>query len=178
GPAANAAPVFQVVLAAMTEAAWEDSAAGLSARDIAMNVALPEVDGRILSRAISFKDEAFFDEATECAIATYRARGDRIEFVARLAAAWVKLRTTPADKRRVALVLANYPNKDGRLANGVGLDSPAATIHAMRLLDEAGVVVTPGTGYGPSGEGYVRLSLTLPDERLEEGVRRLVALRV
>ena len=41
-----------------------------------MNVALPEVDGRILSRAISFKGEAYFDEATECPIAAYRARGD------------------------------------------------------------------------------------------------------
>jgi LL-diaminopimelate aminotransferase len=45
-----------------------------------------------------------------------------------------------------------------------------------RLLEEAGVVVTPGIGYGPSGEGYVRLSLTLADERLEEGVRRLEGL--
>ncbi len=47
---------------------------------------------------------------------------------------------------------------------------------ATRLLEEAGVVVTPGIGYGPSGEGYVRLSLTIPDERLEEGVRRMEAL--
>jgi LL-diaminopimelate aminotransferase len=47
---------------------------------------------------------------------------------------------------------------------------------ATRLLDEAGVVVTPGIGYGPTGEGYVRLSLTIPDERLEEGVRRMEAL--
>ena len=38
---------------------------------------------------------------------------------------------------------------------------------AARLLDEAGVVVTPGIGYGASGEGYIRLSLTLPDDRLE-----------
>jgi LL-diaminopimelate aminotransferase len=45
-----------------------------------------------------------------------------------------------------------------------------------RLLEDAGVAVTPGIGYGPSGEGYVRLSLTLPDERLEEGVRRLEGL--
>jgi len=37
--------------------------------------------------------------------------------------------------------------------------------------------VTPGVGYGPSGEGYVRLSLTLPDEELEEGVRRLEGWR-
>lgn len=47
---------------------------------------------------------------------------------------------------------------------------------ATRLLDEAGVVVTPGIGYGPTGEGYVRLSITVPDDRLEEGVRRLEKL--
>ncbi|HKE99847.1 MAG TPA: LL-diaminopimelate aminotransferase [Actinomycetes bacterium] len=42
-----------------------------------------------------------------------------------------------------------------------------------RLLEDAGVVVAPGSGYGPSGEGYVRLSLTIPDERLEEGCERV-----
>jgi LL-diaminopimelate aminotransferase len=47
---------------------------------------------------------------------------------------------------------------------------------ATRLLDGAGVVVTPGIGYGPTGEGYVRLSLTIPDHRLEEGVRRMESL--
>ncbi len=137
-PAANAAPVFQVVLAASSEEAWETGLTGLSARDIAMNVALPEVDGRILSRAVSFKGEAFFDDATECPIATYRARGDRVDFVARLAANWCKLHRTPEADRKVALILANYPNKDGRLANGVGLDTPAATVHCLNLLSEQG----------------------------------------
>ncbi|HXF50207.1 MAG TPA: LL-diaminopimelate aminotransferase [Dehalococcoidia bacterium] len=47
--------------------------------------------------------------------------------------------------------------------------------YAERLLDETGVVVTPGVGYGAAGEGYIRLSLTIPDDRLEEGVRRLEA---
>lgn len=136
---ANAAPVFQVVLASSTEQAWEEGATGLSARDIAMNVALPEVDGRILSRAVSFKGEAFFDEATQCPIATYRARGDRISFVASLAANWARLRNSDVKNRKVALILANYPNKDGRLANGVGLDTPAATVHVMDLLKNAGL---------------------------------------
>ena len=135
---ANKAPVFQVVLAASSEDAWAEGLSGLSARDIAMNVALPEVDGRILSRAISFKGEAYFDEATECPIATYRAVGDRVAFVADLAAKWAKLRTTPAADKKVALVLANYPNKDGRLANGVGLDTPAATVHVLDLLRDQG----------------------------------------
>ncbi|GAB4286624.1 MAG: cobaltochelatase subunit CobN [Roseovarius sp.] len=137
-PAANQAPVLQVVFAGSTEAAWAESLRGLSARDIAMNVALPEVDGRILSRAVSFKGEAFFDEATQCPIATYRAQGDRIDFVARLAAAWAGLRATPAPERRIALVLANYPNRDGRLANGVGLDTPAGTVHVLQRLAQAG----------------------------------------
>ena len=44
---------------------------------------------------------------------------------------------------------------------------------ASRLLDDIGVVVTPGIGYGPHGEGYVRLSLTVPDEQMEDGLRRL-----
>ena len=135
---ARQAPVLQVVLAASTESSWEEGLNGLSARDIAMNVALPEVDGRILSRAISFKGEAFFDVATECPIATYKARGDRVTFVAALAANWASLRRTAPAQRQVALILANYPNKDGRLANGVGLDTPASAVHALALLQQAG----------------------------------------
>ncbi|RKT28061.1 cobaltochelatase CobN subunit [Roseovarius halotolerans] len=140
--AANGAPVFQVVLAGSGEEAWATGLSGLSARDIAMNVALPEVDGRVLSRAVSFKGEAFFDEATQCPIAAYRAQGDRVEFVAELAKNWAELRATEEGARRVALVLANYPNKDGRLANGVGLDTPAGTVHVLSLLKEGGYRVS------------------------------------
>ena len=46
---------------------------------------------------------------------------------------------------------------------------------AARLIEEQGVVVTPGNGYGPSGEGYIRLSLTLPDNEVDEGVERIAA---
>jgi len=141
-PYANDAPVIQVVLSGGTEAAWSEGLNGLSARDIAMNVALPEVDGRLLGRAISFKGEAYFDEATECPIAMYQARGDRIDFVVKMAAGWASLRRRTTGERRVALVLANYPNKDGRLANGVGLDTPAATVSVLRELSAAGYGVT------------------------------------
>ncbi len=137
-PEAQSAPVFQVVLSGASEQSWEDGLNGLSARDIAMNVALPEVDGRILSRAISFKGEAFFDEATQCPIAAYRARGDRVEFVADLTQNWARLRHTVPSDRKVALILANYPNKDGRLANGVGLDTPAGTVHVLNEMAARG----------------------------------------
>jgi len=45
------------------------------------------------------------------------------------------------------------------------------------LLDQVGVAVTPGVGYGESGEGYVRLSLTVPDADLEKGLLRLSGWR-
>jgi LL-diaminopimelate aminotransferase len=46
-----------------------------------------------------------------------------------------------------------------------------------KLLDEVGIAVTPGVGYGKEGEGYIRFSLTIADERLEEGVSRLSSWR-
>lgn len=45
------------------------------------------------------------------------------------------------------------------------------------LLDKANVAVTPGTGYGSAGEGYIRLSITVPDNRLDEGIKRLLTWR-
>ena len=44
---------------------------------------------------------------------------------------------------------------------------------AARLLEEIDIVVTPGSSYGQYGEGYIRLSLTTPDERVETGCQRL-----
>ncbi len=131
-------PVLQVVFSGGNEAAWRAGTRGLSARDIAMNVALPEVDGRILSRAVSFKAAARRDAATETDIVAYEPVADRIAFVAALAAGWARLRTTAPASRRVALVLANYPNRDGRIGNGVGLDTPASTVNILRALEGAG----------------------------------------
>lgn len=46
---------------------------------------------------------------------------------------------------------------------------------AARLIDATGVVVTPGASYGTAGEGYIRISLTTPDDRLDEALKRLAA---
>ena len=104
-----------------------------------MNVALPEVDGRVLSRAIAFKNAETHDEAVQANIVRHVAVPDRVAFVAKLAANWARLRNVEPADRRVALVLANYPNRDGRLGNGVGLDTPAATVHVLKQLEQAGL---------------------------------------
>ncbi|MCH9675816.1 MAG: cobaltochelatase subunit CobN [Gammaproteobacteria bacterium] len=131
-------PVVQVVLAGSPVTQWRDEMHGLSARDIAMNIALPEVDGRIISRAISFKAQAERDENTQCAVVRYAIEPSRVRFVSELAARWSALRNTPPSERRVAIILANYPNRDGRLGNGVGLDTPAGTVNVLRALAQAG----------------------------------------
>jgi len=131
-------PVLQVVLSSEAQEQWQGSLRGLSPRDLAMQVALPELDGRILTRAISWKSAARFDAATQCTIVAPQPLADRVDFVALLAANWVKLRRTPSTERRVALVLANYPNREGRIGNGVGLDTPAGTIEVLRAMARAG----------------------------------------
>jgi cobaltochelatase CobN len=147
GPLDSAdAAVLQIVFAGIERQAWQASSRGLSARDLAMNVVLPEVDGRILAGAVAFKAEARFDALTECPILGHEPDPARIEFAADLAAAWARLRRTQPADRRVGLILANYPNRDGRLGNGVGLDTPASTANILSSLREAGY----DTGKAPS----------------------------
>jgi cobaltochelatase CobN len=131
-------PVIQTVFSGGNLEAWRAGTRGLGPRDIAMNVALPEVDGRLLAGAVSFKGLLKRDLETEADIVGHLPVPDRVEFAAALAAAWTKLRRTPPAERRIAIVLANYPNKDGRLGNGVGLDTPAGTVKLLEALVAAG----------------------------------------
>ncbi|HAY49365.1 MAG TPA: cobaltochelatase subunit CobN, partial [Thalassospira sp.] len=136
------APVFQVVLSGGSEDAWRDGVNGLAARDIAMNVALPEVDGRILARAVSFKGSAGKDDLTQIDLVKYIPVRDRVDFTAKLAANWIRLRKSAPADRKIAMVMANYPNKDARLGNGVGLDTPAGMIETLRAMLEDGYAIT------------------------------------
>jgi cobaltochelatase CobN len=134
-------PVFQVIFSGGSLEMWEGSSQGLTPRDMAMNVALPEVDGRIISRAVSFKTVQAQNETLQTDVVVYEPERSRINFVAKLAANWVKLRQTPANERKIALILANYPNRDGRLANGVGLDTPASCLEILKTLRAEGYEV-------------------------------------
>ncbi|MDX0425253.1 cobaltochelatase subunit CobN [Sinorhizobium medicae] len=138
---ANGAPVLQVIFSGSSREAWEASAQGLMARDLGMNVALPEVDGRVLSRAVSFKAASIYDPLVEANIVGHEPLADRVRFAARLASNWARLRRTQPQRRRVAIVMANYPNRDGRLGNGVGLDTPAGTIEVLRAMATEGYAV-------------------------------------
>lgn len=90
--------------------------------------------------------------------AIYQARRDRVVSVLRA----LGLRVEPP--KASLYVWARLP--DGERSSGD---------FAGRLIDATGVVVTPGASYGSAGEGYIRISLTTPDDRLDEALRRLAA---
>ena len=141
-------PVLQVIFSSGTAEQWKSSFQGLSPRDVAMNVALPEVDGRIITRAVSFKSVETWNRALETEVIIYQPQPDRINFVADLAANWLRLKNTPLPDRKIALILANYPNRNGRLGNGVGLDTPASCLVILKALKDAGYSLNdlPETG--------------------------------
>jgi LL-diaminopimelate aminotransferase len=70
---------------------------------------------------------------------------------------------------------------------GIQIEAPKGTIYVWapvpdghtsasfceEVLEQSGVVVSPGSAYGPNGEGFFRISLTVPDERLAEAVERM-----
>jgi cobaltochelatase CobN len=171
-------PVFQVILSGAGKEFWESGWQGLTPRDMAMNVALPEVDGRIITRAISFKAVQTQNSALQTDVLVYEPVADRVEFVGELALKWVKLRQKSVRDRKVALILANYPTRDGRLANGVGLDTPQSCVEILHALKAAGYQVgeipadsgelikllTAGVTNDPEGDGWRKANQSLDAE--------------
>ncbi len=190
-------PILQVICSGGTLETWQSDFQGLSPRDVAMNVALPEVDGKIITRAVSFKAVQTWNDSLETDVIRYQPLPDRVSFVADLAANFIRLRQTPIEERRIALILANYPTRNGRLANGVGLDTPQSCVEILKALQQAGYHLdrvpengdelikwlTSGVTNDPEGQQlrpiYQSLSLaeyqdyfnTLP-EKVQESIRK------
>ena len=131
-------PVLQAVHASTTYEVWSEGDFGLSPTDVAMNIALPELDGRIHAGVISFKKEGAKDALTDSKITLYRAYEPGCAFVARLASKFLQLQILKNRDKKIALILPNYPNKDSRLANGVGLDTPESAVKILEMLDREG----------------------------------------
>jgi cobaltochelatase CobN len=135
---AGDAPVLQVILSGGNREDWEKDNHGLNSRDVAMHVALPEVDGRIITRAVSFKGLAYRCEHTQVDVVRYRPDDERVRFVAELSRRWCRLRSVGNAGKRVALILANYPMSEGRIGNGVGLDTPASVVNILSMMKREG----------------------------------------
>ena len=142
--AANA-PILQLILAGTPRPAWQSSTRGLTPADLAMQVVLPELDGRLLTTAISFKAETTPDPATQYTRTLHAPDADGIALAANRAAAWARLAATPRTERRVAIILSDYPGIGGQRGHAVGLDSFASLTAITALLQDVGYTTTPIT---------------------------------
>ena len=129
----------------------------------------------MFSRAIAFKNAGRFDPAVEANIVVHEAASDRVEYVADLAQNWAGLARAKTANRRVAVVLANYPNRDGRLGNGVGLDTPAGTINVLNVMAEQGYRIGE---LPPDGDALIKHLQAGPTNAAHDGrvIRETISL--
>ncbi len=172
-------PVFQVIVATTRRDVWDNNQRGLAPADLAMHVVLPELDGRILAGAISFKGESETDPALGHRAFANRPEPDRVAQVAERVAAFIRLQETPREARKLAILIPDYPSAPGRTGYAVGLDVPSSVLAMLHDLKEQGYAVegipqTPRAlldALERSGEGlrladYQNLSKDMPVEAL------------
>ncbi|TIT17779.1 MAG: cobaltochelatase subunit CobN, partial [Mesorhizobium sp.] len=168
-------PVFQVIVATTRREVWEKNQRGLAPADLAMHVVLPELDGRILAGAISFKGESETDPALAFRAFANRPEAGRIAQVAKRIAAFIRLRRTERAERKLAILIPDYPSAPGRTGYAVGLDVPSSVLAMLHDLKEEGYAVdgipqSPRElldalevgGQGLSVEAYFAFSAELP----------------
>ncbi|MEU1606148.1 cobaltochelatase subunit CobN [Micromonospora matsumotoense] len=125
-------PVIQALCLTSTREQWAGSDAGISPLDAAMQVAIPEFDGRIVTVPFSFK------QIDADGLSVYAADAERAARVAGIAVRQARLRHLPAADKRLAIVLSSYPTKHSRVGNAVGLDTPASAVRLLAALAAAG----------------------------------------
>lgn len=161
-------PVIQAVVSTSSRRRWEESPVGLSPLDVAMNVALPEIDGRIISLPIGFKEE---EEEPRLGIKLARvvSSPEMVSIVCQQALRWANLRRKPNGEKRIAIILSNYPTKSARAGNAVGLDTPASAVRLLSVLREAGYKVSHVPASGDELMHQLLSSGTYDKEHLTEG---------
>jgi cobaltochelatase CobN len=130
-------PVLQGLCLTTSHAAWSQSDAGLSPLDAAMQVAVPEFDGRLITVPFSFKEDG------PDGVPVYVADVERSQRIAGLAMGYARLGHVANADKKLALVLSSYPTKHSRVGNAVGLDTPASAIELLAALRDAGYDLGP-----------------------------------
>ena len=130
-------PILQGICLTTSHADWTASSS-MTPMDAAMQVAIPEFDGRIISVPFSFKELGSDDID---GLPRYVADPERVRRLAGIALRQARLRHVPAASKRIAITLSSYPTKHARVGNAVGLDTPASALRLLNALSASGVDV-------------------------------------
>ncbi|HMC40588.1 MAG TPA: cobaltochelatase subunit CobN, partial [Acidimicrobiales bacterium] len=170
-------PVLQAITATSPSSAWQASTAGLSPVDVAMRVAIPEFDGRIVSVPFSFNEVVDEGDSLGTAVTAYRTVPDRVRRVAGTALRLARLRSIPVAERRVAIVMSAYPTRRSRIGNAVALDTPASVVALLEAMRAAGYRIDriPDSGDALMAElidAFAYEEATLTDDQLRQAPGR------
>ncbi|WP_334168738.1 cobaltochelatase subunit CobN [Methylobacter sp.] len=128
-------PVLQAITSGMMQNQWEQSARGLNPLDAAMNVVLPEFDGRIITVPLSFKAKA---SGLSNELIEYEPVQDRGARIAQIASRFARLKRLDNADKRIAFVFTNSNSKASQIGNAVGLDAPASLMRILQAMQAAG----------------------------------------
>ena len=140
-------PLIQGLCLTSSRSQWRGADGGVSPIDAAMQVAIPEFDGRLIAVPFSFKEEG------PDGIPVYVADHERAGRLAGIAVRHARLATIPNQAKRVAIMLSCYPTKHSRVGNAVGLDTPASAVGLLRALRGAGYDL--GDGFPEDGDTLI-----------------------
>ncbi len=141
-------PIIQMLTSSSSLKKWNTSSIGLSPIDLTIQVVLPELDGRIISRPVAFKELAKKSNSLSTAIHRIKPFEFGINWIANYAESIINLQVVQNHNKKIAIIVANYPNTNGRIANGVGLDTPASVIQILSWLKADGYYL--GAGHIPN----------------------------
>ena len=134
-------PVLQILSSTRSHKEWSESSIGMSSIDLLMQIIIPEFDGRITTRPCSFKEVVNIDKKLCTEITNQKINNTAIDWLINLVSNYIRLSKTPNSKKKICLVVSNYPVKNGRIGNGVGLNTLLSTIKILSWLEEEGYYI-------------------------------------
>jgi len=131
-------PILQLLSSNRSRKKWLNSSIGMNSSDLLMQIIIPEFDGRITTCPSAFKEIISKKNTLYSEITSYKADQIGIQWISKFTTNYVKLQKLNNFDKRICLVISNYPVKNGRIGNGVGLNTPSSIINILNWLKEEG----------------------------------------
>ena len=129
-------PILQILTSSISKQEWMKSTIGMSSLDLLMQLIIPEFDGRITTVPVSFKEVKSVNKSLCSEISKYEVNKDGVSWVIKLVSNYLKLASLKNNNKKVCLIISNYPIKNSRIGNGVGLNTPDSLLNILNWLKE------------------------------------------
>ena len=144
-------PIIQILTSTISKSDWIFSSIGMNSLDLLMQIVIPEFDGRIISVPCSFKEVSKINKRLCSEVSNQKYDKDGLIWLVKLINNYLKLSSLNNFNKKITLIISNYPVKNGRLGNGVGLNTQNSILNILRWLKnegyDTGDSVFPETSY-------------------------------